>query len=123
MVKDAELHAEEDKKAHELADARNQADGMVHMVKKSLTEHGDKLDAEKEDRSRHQGCRGSAARRRQGRHRRQDRSPVRCRPEAGREDVRPAAGRRLPPVQPVPAPSRRARRPSKAMWSMPNSPK
>ena len=33
MVKDAELHAEEDKKAHELADARNQADGMVHMVR------------------------------------------------------------------------------------------
>ncbi len=45
MVKDAELHAEEDKKAHELADARNSADGMVHMVKKSLTEYGDKLDA------------------------------------------------------------------------------
>jgi molecular chaperone DnaK len=44
MVKDAELHAEEDKKVHELADARNQADGMVHMVKKSLTEYGDKLD-------------------------------------------------------------------------------
>ena len=33
MVKDAELHAEEDKKAHELADARNQADSMVHSVK------------------------------------------------------------------------------------------
>jgi molecular chaperone DnaK len=46
MVKDAELHAEDDKKAHELADARNQADGMVHMVKKSLTEYGDKLDAD-----------------------------------------------------------------------------
>ncbi|MCE1244581.1 molecular chaperone DnaK [Oryzomicrobium sp.] len=45
MVKDAEAHAEEDKKAHELADARNQADSMVHMVKKSLTEYGDKLDA------------------------------------------------------------------------------
>ncbi|MCL2525049.1 MAG: molecular chaperone DnaK [Betaproteobacteria bacterium] len=45
MVKDAELHAEEDKKVHELADARNQADGMVHMVKKSLAEYGDKLDA------------------------------------------------------------------------------
>ncbi|MDR1350804.1 MAG: molecular chaperone DnaK [Zoogloeaceae bacterium] len=45
MVKDAELHAEDDKKARELADARNSADGMVHMVKKSLTEYGDKLDA------------------------------------------------------------------------------
>ena len=49
MVKDAELHAEEDKKAHELADARNQADGMVHMVKKSLTEYGDKLEAEEKE--------------------------------------------------------------------------
>ena len=49
MVKDAELHAEEDKKAHELADARNQADGMVHMVKKSLTEYGDKLDASEKE--------------------------------------------------------------------------
>ena len=46
MVKDAELHAEDDKKVHELADARNSADGMVHMVKKSLTEYGDKLDAD-----------------------------------------------------------------------------
>ena len=45
MVKDAELHAEDDKKVHELADARNQADGMVHMVKMSLTEYGVKLDA------------------------------------------------------------------------------
>ena len=45
MVKDAELHAEDDKKVHELADARNAADGMVHMVRKSLTEYGDKLDA------------------------------------------------------------------------------
>ena len=45
MVKDAEAHAEEDKQARELADARNQADGMVHSVKKSLSEYGDKLDA------------------------------------------------------------------------------
>ena len=45
MVKDAELHAEEDKKARELADARNGADAMVHMVKKSVAEHGDKLEA------------------------------------------------------------------------------
>ncbi|QEL64547.1 molecular chaperone DnaK [Oryzomicrobium terrae] len=49
MVKDAEAHAEEDKKAHELADARNQADSMVHMVKKSLTEYGDKLDASEKE--------------------------------------------------------------------------
>ncbi len=46
MVKDAEMHAEEDKKARELADARNQCDSMVHMVKKSITEHGAELSEE-----------------------------------------------------------------------------
>ncbi|MDO5653142.1 MAG: molecular chaperone DnaK, partial [Brachymonas sp.] len=45
MVKDAELNAEEDKKKVELVQARNQADAMAHSVKKSLAEHGDKLDA------------------------------------------------------------------------------
>src|SRR5262249_1495142 len=45
MVKDAEAHAEEDKKAHELVEARNQCDTMVHSIKKALAEHGDKLDA------------------------------------------------------------------------------
>jgi molecular chaperone DnaK len=43
MVKDAELHAEEDRQAREMVDARNQCDGMVHMVKKSLGEHGGKI--------------------------------------------------------------------------------
>ena len=46
MVQDAELHAEEDKKAHELADARNQCDSMIHMVKKSMTEYGKELSDE-----------------------------------------------------------------------------
>ena len=45
MVKDAEAHADEDRKAHELVDARNQADSMIHGVKKSIDEMGDKLDA------------------------------------------------------------------------------
>ncbi|WP_024300337.1 molecular chaperone DnaK [Methyloversatilis discipulorum] len=45
MVKDAELHAEEDKRAHEMADARNQADALVHSTRKALAEHGDKVDA------------------------------------------------------------------------------
>lgn len=44
MEEDAETHAEEDKALRELVDARNSADGMVHSVKKSLEEHGDKLD-------------------------------------------------------------------------------
>jgi molecular chaperone DnaK len=46
MVKDAEAHAEEDKKAHEMVDARNQCDAMVHSIKKSLAEHGEKISAE-----------------------------------------------------------------------------
>ncbi|HZR03266.1 MAG TPA: molecular chaperone DnaK [Burkholderiales bacterium] len=45
MVRDAEAHAEEDRKARELVDARNQCDAMVHTVHKSLAEHGDKLEA------------------------------------------------------------------------------
>ena len=46
MVKDAEVHAEEDKKLHELVNARNHCDAMIHSVKKALSEHGDKLDAD-----------------------------------------------------------------------------
>jgi molecular chaperone DnaK len=46
MVKDAEAHAEEDKKARELIEARNQCDHMVHSVRKSLKEGGDKIGAD-----------------------------------------------------------------------------
>ena len=46
MVKDAELNAADDKKKLELVQARNQGEAAVHSVKKSLTEHGDKLDAD-----------------------------------------------------------------------------
>ena len=49
MVKDAEAHAEEDKKARELVEARNQADGMIHSVRKSMNELGDKLDNAEKD--------------------------------------------------------------------------
>jgi len=49
MEEDAATHADEDKKLRELVDARNTADGMIHSVKKSLTEHGDKLDAGEKD--------------------------------------------------------------------------
>jgi molecular chaperone DnaK len=45
MVKDAELNAEEDKKKVEFVQAKNSAEAMVHSVKKSLAEYGDKLDA------------------------------------------------------------------------------
>ncbi|RJG06552.1 molecular chaperone DnaK [Noviherbaspirillum cavernae] len=49
MVKDAELHADEDRKAKELTDSRNQGDALVHSVRKSMTEYGDKLDAGEKD--------------------------------------------------------------------------
>ena len=45
MVKDAEKFAEEDKKRREGAEARNQADSLVHATTKQLEEHGDKIDA------------------------------------------------------------------------------
>jgi molecular chaperone DnaK len=41
MVRDAEAHAEEDKKLRELVDARNQADSLIHSVNKSVKELGD----------------------------------------------------------------------------------
>ncbi len=46
MVNDAETHAEEDKKFHELVATRNQADNLIHTVRKSLSEAGDAVDAE-----------------------------------------------------------------------------
>ena len=49
MVKDAELNAAEDKKKLELVQAKNQGDGLVHSVRKSLTEYGDKLEADEKD--------------------------------------------------------------------------
>ncbi|MCR2833857.1 molecular chaperone DnaK [Parerythrobacter lacustris] len=46
MVQDAEKFAEEDKKRRESAEARNQADSLVHATQKQLDENGDKVDAD-----------------------------------------------------------------------------
>ncbi len=46
MEEDAAKYADEDKKLRELVDARNQADSVLHSVKKSLAEHGDKIEAD-----------------------------------------------------------------------------
>ena len=46
MVSDAEEHADDDRKARELVDARNQGEAMIHGARKSVTELGDKLDAD-----------------------------------------------------------------------------
>ena len=45
MVRDAESHAAEDKKFEEMIQARNQADGLIHATRKTLTENKDKLEA------------------------------------------------------------------------------
>ncbi len=44
MVRDAEAHAEEDKRFRELVDTRNKADALIHSVGKTLTELGEKVD-------------------------------------------------------------------------------
>ena len=46
MVKDAELHKEEDKKRKDAVEARNQADALVHQTEKSISELGEKVPAE-----------------------------------------------------------------------------
>ncbi|KAF1696690.1 molecular chaperone DnaK [Pseudoxanthomonas jiangsuensis] len=43
MVADAEAHREEDKKFHDLVQARNQADGLIHATRGAITEHGEKV--------------------------------------------------------------------------------
>ena len=68
MVRDAEAHAEEDKKFRELVDTRNKADGLIHAVEKTLKDLGDKVDAGRARQGRERGV-GSAHRaqgRRQG---------------------------------------------------------
>ncbi len=49
MVKDAEVNAAEDHRIAELAVARNQAEALMHSTRKSLTEYGDKLEAEEKE--------------------------------------------------------------------------
>ncbi|HEX7801284.1 MAG TPA: molecular chaperone DnaK [Pseudoxanthomonas sp.] len=44
MVADAEAHREEDQKFHELVQARNQADSLIHATRTAITEHGSKVD-------------------------------------------------------------------------------
>src|SRR6201987_5051556 len=46
MVKDAESHAEEDKKRRSAAEAKNNAESLIHATEKQLAEHGDKVSAE-----------------------------------------------------------------------------
>ena len=49
MVKDAEAHADEDRKARELVETRNQADAMIHSVRKTMKDMGEKMEAGEKD--------------------------------------------------------------------------
>src|SRR5271167_1214511 len=51
MVRDAEAHAEEDKRFRELVDTRNRADALVHSVEKTLKDLGDKVSGEQRARA------------------------------------------------------------------------
>jgi molecular chaperone DnaK len=50
MVKDAEAHADEDRRFHELVSARNQADAMIHATRKSMEQLGDKMETGEKER-------------------------------------------------------------------------
>ena len=50
LVREAEQHAEEDKRRKELIEARNQADSMIYSVEKNIKEFGDKIDASEKSR-------------------------------------------------------------------------
>ena len=49
MVQDAEIHAEEDRKVRELVDARNHGEAMIHTIRKTLTDGGEKVEAEEKE--------------------------------------------------------------------------
>lgn len=49
MIKDAETHAEEDRKLHEMVNSRNQADAIIHATEKSLEELGDQVEADEKN--------------------------------------------------------------------------
>jgi molecular chaperone DnaK len=59
MMKEAEEHAEEDRRKRQLAEARNEADNLIYTVEKSLREYGDKLteDEKKEIEEALEACR------------------------------------------------------------------
>ena len=95
MVRDAEAHAEEDKKFRELVDTRNRADALLHATEKSLKDLGDKVHRRgaRGDRGRALGPARRAEGRRQGRHRAQGRG-ARQGERAGRAARLPGRGRR-----------------------------
>ena len=128
MVKDAEVNAAEDAKKLELVQARNAADAMAHSVKKSLGEHGDKLDAAEKTaietalKDVEEALKGDD----KADDRSQDRGADDREPEAGRKGLRRiAGGGRCGRLLQVPPPAATARRPrpspTTTTWSTPSS--
>ena len=130
MVKDAETHADEDKKQLELVNARNQAEALAHSVKKSLAEYGDKIDAAEKEKIE------AAIKDLEGVLKDDDKATIDAKTEAlgeglaeaGREDLRRRAGEertrragRRPQAQARAARPKRRRK--KATWSMRSTPK
>ena len=111
MVKDAESHAEEDKKRKAAVEAKNHAEALVHSTEKALAEHGSKVgDAERtRDRERHRRSEGSAQGRRCRGDPGQDQYAGAGFDEARRGHVQAAAGS----ARPHPAPAAMAQRRAK----------
>ena len=95
MVKDAEAHAEEDKKRKAEVEAKNHAEALLHSTEKALAEHGSKVGEpeRKAIENAHGRSQGSAQGRRRGRDPGQDQRAGAGFDEARRGDVQVAAGR------------------------------
>ena len=124
MVKDAEAHAEEDKKRKAEVEAKNHAEALVHSTEKALAEHGSKVgEAERTAiENAHRRSEGGAQGRRRGRDQGQDQRAGAGLDEARRGDVSPAAGGR----RRRPAALRRAAKPAaprRRTWSTRSSPR
>ncbi len=102
MVKDAEAHAEEDRRFHELVTARNQADSMIHATRKSMEQLGDKMEAGEKSahRVRHQGPGRGHEGRGQGPHRVPDQGLGRGLRQDGRAALCPEGPNRAVPPAP-----------------------
>ena len=96
MVRDAEAHAEDDKRFRELVETRNKADGLVHCVEKSLKDLGDKVDGARARAASSPRCPICAPRSRAT-----TRTPSRRRPRRWRRP--PRASRRAAQAERVPA--------------------
>ena len=94
MVRDAEAHAEEDRRRREEAEVRNQADTLVYQTEKLLREQGDKIEGAREGAGRGPPRRPQGG---QGRHRRRGHQDGHRGSDDGQPELRPEALRGLRP--------------------------